>query len=203
MLQRACFSDYEELPDPAKQWRIKGLKNLNRRQLEYVRSIWYWRDKQARKLDRPPFKVLSNGTIIALAVWASNNPGESVKNAKKIKLPSNISGKKLEELTNAIQKAALTPDKLLPPIRLPNDNSDYDEDYAYINLEPYQKAAQDVAARLGIEAPLLVTRSQWYKIINGLKDGLDDVLKENDILPWKHQFIREILQVVAEGNKKT
>ncbi len=203
MLDRSCFNDDEDenTPDHNRQWRIKGMKNLSRRQLEFVRRLWYWRDDLARKLDRPAFKVMANGTIISVAIWCSLNKGESPKSAKRIKLPSNLKGKKYEDFLSAIDEAAETPDRDLPPIRLPIDTSGYDEDYVCVNIEPYQKASHAVAQRLNIEPPLLVTRSQWYSIINALPGDLDDILETQGILPWKREYIKEMFEIVESRTK--
>lgn len=198
MLERSCLNEEEDsAPDLLRQWRIKGIKNLSRRQLEYVRCLWYWRDELARKLDRPAFKVMSNGTIVEIAIWCSINKGKCITNSRRVRLPSNITGKRLDDLIAAITAASETPDNKLPVINLPNDTSGYDEDYVYVSVEPYQNAAQQVANRLGIESPLLVTRNQWYGIINGLPGDIDQLLRNLGILPWKLEYIKEMLEIVA------
>jgi len=47
--------------------RIKGAKKLTSRGLGVLRELFLMRDARARELDRPPFKVLGNGTILELA----------------------------------------------------------------------------------------------------------------------------------------
>jgi ribonuclease D len=47
--------------------RIKGAKSLTPRGLAVLRSLYLMRDKQARASDRPPFKILGNGTLLDLA----------------------------------------------------------------------------------------------------------------------------------------
>jgi ribonuclease D len=47
--------------------RVKNIGGLDRRSLAIVREIYQWRDALARKADRPPFKVLGNDTMVALA----------------------------------------------------------------------------------------------------------------------------------------
>ncbi len=53
--------------DRAGYLRIKGAKKLSPRGLAILRELFLMRDKRARKLDRPPFKVLGNGTLLELA----------------------------------------------------------------------------------------------------------------------------------------
>ena len=47
--------------------RIKGAKKLAPRGLAVLRELYLMRDRRARGLDRPPFKVLGNGTLLDLA----------------------------------------------------------------------------------------------------------------------------------------
>lgn len=53
--------------DPSDFWRIKGSKELEPQQQAVLRELFIMRDKIARKLDRPPFKVLDDLTLIRLA----------------------------------------------------------------------------------------------------------------------------------------
>jgi ribonuclease D len=47
--------------------RIKGSRKLSPRGLAVLRELFLWRDKRAREADRPPFKVMGNGTLLDLA----------------------------------------------------------------------------------------------------------------------------------------
>ncbi len=48
-------------------FRIKGARQLSPRALAILRELFLMRDVHARELDRPPFKVLGNGTLLDLA----------------------------------------------------------------------------------------------------------------------------------------
>jgi ribonuclease D len=47
--------------------KIKGARKLSMRQLAVLRELFLMRDRRAREIDRPPFKVLGNGTMLDLA----------------------------------------------------------------------------------------------------------------------------------------
>ncbi len=47
--------------------KIKGVSKLTPRGLAVLRELFLMRDKRARVLDRPPFRVLGNGTLLDLA----------------------------------------------------------------------------------------------------------------------------------------
>jgi ribonuclease D len=59
---------YVEKPfDPDGFWRIKGARDLRGSELAILRRLYLWRDEQARRLDRPPFKVLGDDRLVELS----------------------------------------------------------------------------------------------------------------------------------------
>lgn len=48
-------------------WRISGCGRLKPAGLAMLRELWLWRDGAARERDVPPFKVLNNQQLVALA----------------------------------------------------------------------------------------------------------------------------------------
>ena len=47
--------------------RIKGARKLDPKGLSVLRELYYARDARAREIDRPPFKVLGNRTLLDIA----------------------------------------------------------------------------------------------------------------------------------------
>ncbi len=48
-------------------WRVSGARDLAPRQAALLRELFIYREDVARRMDRPPFKVMSEGTLLALA----------------------------------------------------------------------------------------------------------------------------------------
>lgn len=48
-------------------WSAKGVRRLQPRQRAVFREVYLFRDTEAKKLDRPPFKVFSNDVILDVA----------------------------------------------------------------------------------------------------------------------------------------
>ena len=61
--------------EPDKEWRIAGVSTMGRRQLAFVRELWYWREDEARGANLPPFRIMGNHAILELAKWAANPKG--------------------------------------------------------------------------------------------------------------------------------
>ncbi len=60
--------------DPDDFWRIKGAKSLSTQQQAVLQALFVYRDECARKLDRPPFKVINNHTMVQLALTQPKTP---------------------------------------------------------------------------------------------------------------------------------
>ncbi len=54
-------------PDPLAFERIKGVRRLRGPARDRAHALWAWRDREARRLDVPPFKILGNRQLPALA----------------------------------------------------------------------------------------------------------------------------------------
>jgi ribonuclease D len=56
--------------DPERVWKIAGSAVLSARGLAVLRELWYWRDLEAQKVDRPTFQIMRNEELIELAKGA-------------------------------------------------------------------------------------------------------------------------------------
>jgi ribonuclease D len=53
--------------DPSNFWRVKGVWDLGGREQAIVQELHAYRDTEARQCDKPPFRILGDQTLIALA----------------------------------------------------------------------------------------------------------------------------------------
>jgi ribonuclease D len=71
--QRACRLDESKPRSNGASWeRFSGRKDLSLRELTIVAALCKWRDREAERLDRPPYKVMMDDVLILLA----KNPPE-------------------------------------------------------------------------------------------------------------------------------
>ncbi len=54
----------ERVRDEDEAWRISGAGLLRGRAAAVLRSLWQWRDREARAADRPPFHILQNQQLL-------------------------------------------------------------------------------------------------------------------------------------------
>ncbi|MFT5442312.1 MAG: ribonuclease D [Myxococcota bacterium] len=57
-------------------YRIKGVRKLDPKSLSVLRELFLMRDARAREIDRPPFKVMGNRTLLDLADQKPTKPSQ-------------------------------------------------------------------------------------------------------------------------------
>jgi len=161
--------------DPESIWRLSGAHRLDRRGLAVLRELWHWRDREARRLCRPPFFVLSHDALVRLAE-AATRPG-SAQPAVRALPSSSIRA----HVADIIQQALALPDSGLPSLRRG----------AGLRLSPVQRrqlerleARRDqVAKELGLEPSLVASRAK----LTGLAAGRLD--PERDLMKWQRELL--------------
>jgi ribonuclease D len=66
--QRLCRAEPKpKVFSPDDFWRIQGARDLRPVEQAVLRQLYIFRDQHARKLNRPPFKVMNDATLVRLA----------------------------------------------------------------------------------------------------------------------------------------
>jgi ribonuclease D len=92
--------------DPDHFWRIKETRILDDVGLAVLRALYIYRDRRARALDRPPFKVLNNSVLVALS---QQRPKTLAALAKIKGIPRYLSVKRRKRLLDVIAQAERDP----------------------------------------------------------------------------------------------
>lgn len=170
-------------PDPDDQWRIKGLRDLKRKQLAFVRELWYWREEQAQNADRPPFKIMGNRQIIDLAVRAAGRRTWIPRNGQGI--PRNCRGRRLESLTEAIERARALRQSEWPSHkkgRKPNHECSRE-------MEALTAATKGVAETLGLAPSILAPRATLRTIALSRPRTMDEILDCSSMMRWQAELL--------------
>lgn len=174
--------------DPDRVWRIKGLKDLSRQELALVRAIWRWREEAARLADIPPFKVLGNQPLIALALWLHRHPGLDATRGPK--LPRTCRGERLKNLLRAIGEARelspgqwpFPPKRQPPPPSVPGEN------------ERYEKLREQVvrkARELGLVPSVLAPQAALRAIARENPDTVEEIMAAAGLTGWQARLLAE------------
>lgn len=165
-------------------WRIGPTRHWPPRGLAALYELWHWRDQEARRLDRPPFKVMSNDYLLKLALAVVDGQDQEAFE----RLPKGLRRGPSRGLSEALQRAAARDPKSLP--KRP-DNRDRRQPLSAEELSR-QDAIRDhrdrVARELEIDPTLIASRYQIAQLSRQPADA-DRVL-----LPWQAELLRSVLQ---------
>src|SRR6266852_2673044 len=101
----------EKATDPDAYMKIKGAKDLDARSLAVLRELHQARETRAVKLDRPPFMILGNEVLVALATLKPRDAGAilTVKGCT-----TNVVRRAGEVIVAAVERGLALPESELP-----------------------------------------------------------------------------------------
>jgi len=178
-------------PDPLVFERIKGGRSLRGTARDRLFSLHQWRDQQAQSRDVPPFKVLGNKPLLAMAVTPPSNLEELGEVEGVGPRAVHRWGR---DLLRLVKRPGRAPERVRPP-RPPTP------DAAERKRLKRMLAARDVKAEeLGIQAGLICSRgaaesvSSRKPLCTTVKDLVDAGLEG-----WRLEVLREdFLKAIAE-----
>ena len=112
----AAMSAPERSADPDAYMRLKGAKDLDGHGLAVLRELHQMRETLAVKADRPPFMILGNEVLVALAAL---KPRDSAAILTVKGCTVNVVRRTGEAILAAVERALALPDAELP-VRRPN-----------------------------------------------------------------------------------
>jgi ribonuclease D len=139
--------------------RIKGARDLTRRELAVFREVVQWRDSVARALDRATFRVVGNEQLLEVARRkpASHDALATIKG-----MPRGILESRAGEILDAVQGGLAVPDAELP--RFPKA-ARWDRDPDFDARATALKTVRDAAAiRLDLDPGVLCSRDRLESV---------------------------------------
>jgi ribonuclease D len=156
-------------------WRIRGAFDLERQGAAVLQELAIYRDEQARRRDVPPFKVLGDKLLFAIAEAAPRSEAELREVAgMSAKLVQRHGGK----LLAAVGRGAGAQPPKRPP--RPEYNGDYVDRY-----EALRTWRKETAQGRGVESDVVLPRDLLEQIAKenpNSSDKLAAILKE---VPWR------------------
>src|SRR5947209_5311378 len=174
--------------------RLKGARDLTRRELAVLREVSHWREKMAAQLDRATFRVIGNEVLFELARQAPRNVGElsSIKG-----MPRGMIERGGTDLIAAIRRGLEAPEAELPKFpRGPRWNKDRDFDDRVSRLKTVRDAA---ASRLELDPGVLCSRERLENVARSGAKRIEDLAAVPDLRRWQIEemgegFIRALQQ---------
>jgi ribonuclease D len=162
--------------------RLKGARDLSRRELAVLREVANWRDTVAAKLDRATFRVMGNEALFELA----RRTPKSVSELSAIKgMPKGMIERAGADIVAAVRRGVEVPEAELP--KFPrgqrwNKDRDFDERVARL------KAIRDeTATRLELDPGVLCSRERLENIARSGAKTIEDLASVPDLRRWQIQ----------------
>ncbi|MCD6290519.1 MAG: HRDC domain-containing protein [Anaerolineae bacterium] len=179
--------------DPDGFWRINGAKRLSGPQLAVLRELYLWREEWARRLDRPPFKVLTDRALVLL----SERQPRTITALRRLPGVSRlVSQRHGEQLLAAIREgqSAPTPE---PPERRRSDQLRPDE-ATLARYDALRAWRSRRAAARGVDPDIVLTNDVLMRIARENPSTLDDLAQIDRLGSWKlHTYGPELLDLLS------
>jgi len=179
--------------DPDDFWRIKGARELTPSQQAILRQLYIFRDKLARRLDRPPFKVLNDATLVRLTKIAPHTTAD-LKSIKGV-------GKKLVRYNGAeILKVIRNGADMPPPDYSPPNNHHPPDDHTLARYESLRHWRNELAAIRGVEPDVIISNNNLMNIARHNPRSLSALTRLEVLGSWQFEtYGKTLLQVLRHA----
>ena len=160
--------------------KLKGARDLNRRELAVLRELVPWRDEVAGQMDRATFRVLGNEQLLDIA---RTQPSTRDVLGKIKGMPRGILDQRGNELLDAVKRGLAVPESDLPKFpRAARWDRDPDFDARVSAL----KTARDAAAkRLALDPGVLCSRDRMEAVARRNPATIEELGEVTELRRWQ------------------
>lgn len=168
-------------------WSINGIDDLTPHQKGILRALNIYRDEEARKRDRPPFKIFGDRTLVEIAATEPRNMHELRQLKKLSKWQTRRYGRQILRLV------ALGQDQS-PPKRKRRQRTPDAILTRYENLRQWRKQR---AAKRGVASDVIVSRDLLWELATVNPQSEAELTALDNIGPWQRAtYGPEIIEVL-------
>jgi ribonuclease D len=166
--------------------RMKGARDLTRRQLALLRELVRWRDEVSSELDRATFRVVGNEALLEIARRAPRSKDD----LSRIKgMPRAMLENRHKEILSAVREGLAVPEASLPRFpRAPRWERDPDYEARVARL----KAVRDQAALdLDLDPGVLCSRDRLEAVARRNPKSLEELAEVKELRDWQREVLGE------------
>lgn len=171
--------------DPATSFlRMKGARDLKRRELAVLRELIPWRDARAAALDRSTFRVIGNEALFEIARQQPRTRAElgAIKG-----VPRGILERHGTELLDAVERALAVPEADLPRFpKAPRWDRDPDFDANVAKVKSVRDAA---ATRLKLDPGVLCSRDRMEAVARRKPQSIEELREIPELRRWQAEVL--------------
>ena len=173
-------------------WRVKGVWDLEPEDRAVLRELLIWRDAEAQHRDRPPFKIVNDQTLLALAQTRPQSV-EQLQGIRGFKAyHQRRYGRKILQAVARGTSASAPP----PPPRPPRPPDKVLERY-----EALRNWRKQAASRRGVDPDVVVSNSALWTLAQRAPGNLDQLADLGTLGPWTQKTYGEALLAVLQKHR--
>jgi len=179
--------------DPQGFWRIKGVSNLTRRELAILSALYVWRDQEAQRRDRPPFKVLNDHTLVELAQARPRTLDQLARTALLKPHSLRRYGKGVLQAIRRGSEAKL-PTPPPPAPRRPREE--------VVRFEALRAWRRKMAADRGVDPDVVLSNAVLWELAELNPHTPEEWSRVEGVGPWRRRtYGKEILEVLRSTDR--
>ncbi len=174
-------------------WRVHGSQDLTPQQMTVLQELCAYRDRQAQHADLPPFKVLGNQSLIAIA--AAQPASLADLDGLRVLSPRQMQ-RMGSDLLVAVQRGINARPVHRPPSTRPSDD--------YMNrLEVLREWRKEAGRKMGVESDVILPREAMEAIASANPLSHDELRGVMYSLPHRFQlFGDQIVHILKHEEEK-
>jgi ribonuclease D len=191
---REAFDELVHLPaaekafDPEGFWYVKGANILGGQRIAILRELYLWRERTAARRNLPPFKILPDSTLVALADATPGNPSAMLNVKGMTKRFADRYGRALLE---AIERGS----RGKPPKRNLQPMNDPEVVTRYEALHAWRKRK---ALARGVESNVILSKNALWALAFRAPSTYAELESVRELGPYRRaKYADEILSVLA------
>jgi ribonuclease D len=176
--------------------RVKGARDLTRRELAVLRELVPWRDAIARQLDRATFRVVGNEQLLDIA---RQQPATRDALAAIKGMPRALLDSRGNELLDAIKRGLAVPDADLP--RFPKA-ARWDRDPEFdVRVSALKTVRDEAATQLDLDPGVLCARDRLEAVARKNPKTRDDLETIAELRQWQRAVLGESFLKALEHHR--
>lgn len=177
--------------------RMKGARDLNRRELAVLRELVPWRDSVAKVLDRATFRVIGNEQLLDIARIqpATRDALGAIKG-----MPRGVLESRGSDILDAVKRGLAVPENALP--RFPKA-ARWDRDPDFDSRVNALKTKRDEAAtRLDLDPGVLCSRDRMEAVARRNPTTLAELDEVTELRRWQRGVLGESFVKALKPHQK-
>ena len=173
-------------------WRIAGREKLSDRQMAVLQSLCIYRDKQAQMRDVPPFKIISNRSLLQIALAGPTNE-------QSLAELDGLSYRNIQRHKNWLVEAVRVGSRHTPVTRAAFSRRDNDMVDRLKQLHNWRKMT---AQKMGVPSDIVLPRDIMQEIASQNPSKLEELRELMETIPWRFERFGKDLMRELQPNEE-